>query len=130
LGGAKLTCHLTPGHTKGCTTWSMDVTHDGKVHHAVFFGSTSILDGVPLVGNAKYPRIAEDLAATYRKLKALPCDVFLAPHAGFFGLAEKAERLKKGATLNPFINPQDYRDFIEKAERAFLQRLEKERKDR
>jgi metallo-beta-lactamase class B len=88
LGGTTLTCHLTPGHTKGCTTWTMDVTDDGKVYHVVFFGSTSILPGVSLTRNVRYPGMVNDFTATYRTLKALPCDVFLAPHAIFFGLEE------------------------------------------
>lgn len=54
LGGVTLTCHLTPGHTKGCTTWSMDVTDNEKVHPVVFFGSTSILPQVALVNNTGY----------------------------------------------------------------------------
>jgi metallo-beta-lactamase class B len=128
LGGVTLTCHLTPGHTKGCTTWTMDITEDGKVQHVVFFGSTSILPGVPLVNNAQYPGIADDLAASYRKLKSLPCDVFLAPHAGFFGLSEKAERLERGEKPNPFIDPKAFKNFIEQAEQNFLAQLEREQK--
>src|SRR5258708_39300659 len=30
LGGAVLVAHLTAGHTKGCTTWTMQVTDPGK----------------------------------------------------------------------------------------------------
>jgi metallo-beta-lactamase class B len=128
LGGVTVTCHLTPGHTKGCTTWTMDVTEGGKVQHVVFFGSTSIVSGVPLVNNAKYPNIADDLAATYRKLKRLPCDVFLAPHASFFNLSEKAERLERGEKPNPFIDSTGFKTFIEQAERNFIAQLERERK--
>jgi len=127
LGGATLTCHLTAGHTKGCTTWTMDVTEDGQVYHVLFFGSTSILPGVPLVNNVEYPGIADAFAETYRKLKTLLCDVFLAPHAGFFGLREKAARLEERAKPNPFIDPIAYRDFIGKAERSFHAQLESER---
>jgi metallo-beta-lactamase class B len=127
LGGTTLTCHLTPGHTKGCTTWTMDVVEEEKVYHVVFFGSTSILPGVPLVRNAAYPAIAEDLARTYHKLKALPCDVFLAPHTGFFNLSQKAERLERGEKPNPFIDPAGYRDFIAKSETRFLEQLDQER---
>jgi len=129
LGGVTMVCHLTPGHTKGCTTWTMDATEDGKVCRVLFFGSTSILPRVSLVNNPKYPNIAEDFASTYRKLKTLPCDVFLAPHTSFFGLAEKAERLKRGEKPNPFIDPQGYRDFIAKGESTFLEQLERERKE-
>jgi len=128
LGGTTLTCHLTPGHTKGCTTWTMDVTEDGKVQHVLFFGSTSVLPNVPLVNNLQYPGIADDLAASYKKLKSLPCDVFLAPHAGFFNLSEKAEQLQRGARPNPFIDTTAFKSFLEQAERKFLTQWERDRK--
>jgi metallo-beta-lactamase class B len=128
LGGAALTCHLTPGHTKGCTTWTMDVTEDSKFYHVLFFGSTSVLDGVSLVNNPKYPRISEDYLSTYQKLKSLPCDVFLAPHAGFFGLAEKAAKIEHGEKPNPFIDPSAFRNFIGRAESDFRERLQREQK--
>ena len=55
LGGVTLTAHLTPGHTKGCTTWTMAVEEDGKRYDVVFYGSTTILPGVHLVDNANIP---------------------------------------------------------------------------
>ena len=128
LGGTTLTCHLTPGHTKGCTTWTMDVTNDGKVYHVVFFGSTSILPHVPLTHNALYPGMVDDFTATYRKLNALPCDVFLAPHASFFGLEEKAARLTRGEKPNPFIDPAEFHRFLEGAEAKFRHQLKEETK--
>ena len=84
LGGTTLTAHLTPGHTRGCTTWTMDVPEGGKTYRVVFYGSTTVLPGVRLVGNPVYPAIADDFAASFRTLKALPCDVFLAPHGAMF----------------------------------------------
>ena len=126
LGGTKLTCLLTPGHTKGCTTWTMDVTENGKLHHVLFFGSTSILPGVPLVNNAQYPGIADDFAASFKKLKSLPCDVFLAPHPGFFRLQEKVALLEQGAKSNPFVDPPAFKTFIERAEGDFLAQLHRE----
>lgn len=128
LGGTTLTCHLTPGHTKGATTWTMDVVEDGKVQHVVFFGSTSILSGVPLVNNANYPGIADDLAASYKKLKLLPCDVFLAPHTSFFNLPEKAKRLARGEKPNPFIDAKAFKTFLEQAEQRFLTQVDEEQK--
>jgi len=128
LGGTTLTCHLTPGHTKGCTTWTMDVTGDGKVYHVVFFGSTSILRDVPLTHNPLYPGMVDDFTATYRKLNTLPCDVFLAPHASFFGLEEKAARLTRGEKPNPFIDPAEFHRFLEGAEAKFRHQLKEETK--
>src|ERR1043165_3263479 len=128
LGGTILTCHLTPGHTKGCTTWTMDAKEGDKVCHVLFFGSTTVLDGVSLVNNNAYPNIADDYRSTYRKLKTLPCDVFLAPHAGFFGLAEKAERLERGEQPNPFIDSSAFRNFINRAENDFREKMQREQK--
>jgi metallo-beta-lactamase class B len=128
LGGTKLICHLTPGHTKGCTTWTMEAKEGERIYHVLFFGSTTVLDGVSLVNNKEYPNIADDYLSTYKKLKSLPCDVFLAPHAGFFGLAEKAERLERGEKPNPFIAPSAYRNFISRAESEFREKLQREQK--
>jgi metallo-beta-lactamase class B len=128
LGGTTLVCHLTPGHTKGCTTWTMDVKEEGKIYHVLFFGSTTVLDAVSLMNNTKYPNIVDDYVGTYQKLKTLPCDVFLAPHASFFGLAEKAENLERGGNPNPFVAPAAYRTFISRAESEFRERLQREQK--
>ena len=82
---------------------------------------------VPLVGNTKYPRIAEDYAQSFAVLKRLPCDVFFAFHAEHFGLADKKRRLDEKMTPNPFIDSAGLRAYIEKNERAFLDQLAKER---
>ncbi len=130
LGGTTLTAHLTPGHTKGCTTWTMDVAEGGKTYRVVFYGSTTVLPGVKLVGNPVYSAIADDFAASFRTLKSLPCDVFLAPHGAMFGLEEKARRLKAGEPSNPFIDPDGYRGFVERSERIFADQLRLQRETR
>jgi metallo-beta-lactamase class B len=128
LGGVTLTAHLTPGHTKGCTTWTMAVAEDGKKYDVVFYGSTTLLPGVRLLDNPQYPRMAEDFARTFRVLKSLPCDMFLGPHGSQFGLRDKARRLSAGATPNPFIDPQGYRAFLARSEDVVLHRMERERR--
>jgi metallo-beta-lactamase class B len=127
LGGVALTAHLAPGHTKGSTTWTMETTEDGKTYRVVFYGSTTVLPGVRLVGNPTYPTIADDFAASFRTLKTLPCDVFLAPHGAMFGLEDKARRLKAGERPNPFIDPGGYRAFVERSEQTFLDALRRQR---
>jgi metallo-beta-lactamase class B len=126
LGGTTLTAHATPGHTRGCTSWSMQVEEGGKRYDVVFVGSTSINPGVHLAGKPSYPGIAEDYAKTFRVLKSLPCDIFLAAHASFFNGLEKAARLKQGG-VNPFIDPQGYRDYLTASEKAYGEQLAKEK---
>lgn len=128
LGGVTLMANLTPGHTKGATTWTMEVSENGQVYPVVFFSSASINAGTRLTGPAAaYPRIVEDFTATFAKLKALPCEVFFAPHGGQFAMAEKFERLDRPAQPNPFIDPSGWRRLLTQAENGFLQQLEREK---
>ncbi len=127
LGGVSLTAQLTPGHTPGCTTWTMKAEENGKTRDVVFVCSTSILPGVSVTKNPRYPEMAEDFAKTFRILRSLPCDVFLAPHASFYDGLGKAEKLRNGAKENPFVDPQGYRDYVERKERDFRNQLERER---
>ena len=107
LGGTTLTAHLTAGHTRGCTTWTMTAEEAGKDYNVVFFCSASVLDGYVLVARpghpASYPGIAEDYEKSFRIWKSLPCDVFLGAHGQFFDLTEKYKALKNGAQKNPFM---------------------------
>jgi metallo-beta-lactamase class B len=123
LGGSTLTAHLTPGHTAGCTTWTMKV--EGL--NAVIVCSTSVLPTTKLGAEPSYPGIAEDYERTFRTLRALPCDLFLAAHGSFYKLGEKAERLKKTGGANPFIDPEGYRSYLDRNEKAFRERLQKDR---
>jgi metallo-beta-lactamase class B len=127
LGGVTLTAHLTPGHTPGNTTWTMKAEEGGKSYAVTFVSSPTINPGVVLTNNPKYPEIAEDYAKTFRVLKSLPCEVFLGSHANFFDGLKKGERLRKGETPNPFIDPQGCREFIERREKIYQDQLAKER---
>jgi metallo-beta-lactamase class B len=127
LGGVTLMAHLTPGHTKGATTWTMPLKDGEQTYQVVFFSSVSIAEPTPLLHNASYPNIAKEYAATFEKLKALPCDIFLAPHADQFGFAQKLARLENGANPNPFIDPDGWKRFIASSENIFRKQLEAEK---
>ncbi|HEY2972445.1 MAG TPA: subclass B3 metallo-beta-lactamase [Pyrinomonadaceae bacterium] len=127
LGGVSMTAYLTPGHTKGCTTWTMKVKEGRKKYDVVFVGSTTV-PGYKLVGNSLYPTIADDYARTFRVLKGLPCDVFLASHGSFYSMQEKAELLARRKQPNPFIDGRGYKRFIKQTEKAFREQLGKERR--
>ena len=122
LGGVWMVAHLTPGHTKGNTTWTMEVKDGGKTYNVVFMGSTSA-PGYKLVNNSKYPNIVADYQRSFRLLESLPCDVFLGPHGSFFSLQEKQALLEQGAAANPFIDPQGYRQFLENSKQGFYEQL-------
>jgi metallo-beta-lactamase class B len=126
LGGVTLTALRTPGHTPGCTTWTLDVEDGGQTRQVVIVGSMSINPGTHLAGKPSYPGIAEDYAQTFRVLKGLSGEVFLASHASLYGAEEKARRLRAGAAPNPFIDLVGYRAAVARAEQVYLQQLERE----
>jgi len=126
LGGVTLTANLTPGHTRGATTWTMEVKDGGHAYHVVFFSSATINDGTRLVHNAFYPDIAADLDRSFARFKALRCDIFLAPHGGQFAMAEKFARLDRGEGVAALVDPAGWKQLIAMAEKTFRDRLAQE----
>jgi metallo-beta-lactamase class B len=127
LDDVELTAHLTPGHTKGCTTWTMDAVDDGRKLQVVFIGGSGINPGVQLVGNKEYPDIADDYARTFTVLKGLKPEVFLAQHPDIFGFEDKVRQLRSGAEHNPFIDPEGFRQHVKESEDAYREQLQRER---
>ena len=117
LGGVTLTAHVLPGHTKGCTTWTMPLTDAGVTHKVMFFCSISVA-GNPIAGKLAYPTIVSDYRASFARLKKMDADIFLAPHGNQFGLPEKLAKVKPGAP-NPFIDAGELPRMVMKAEAAF-----------
>ncbi|HWP85119.1 MAG TPA: subclass B3 metallo-beta-lactamase [Terriglobia bacterium] len=125
LGEVTLTAHLTPGHTKGCTTWTTTVEEDGKTYNVVFFCgmATAGIDRAPLLNNPKYPNIVEDYQRSFKLLRTLPCDVPLYPRATTIHMQEKHERLKRGEKPNPFVDPALCKGYIDEYQGLFEDQL-------
>jgi metallo-beta-lactamase class B len=113
LGGTTLVAHLTPGHTPGCTTWTMRA--GGKA--VVFVGSPSTPSEYRLTNNPRYPNAIADYRKQFATLKSLGCDVFLGSHGGFFGLADMIAGKKK------FAGCDEYHAFLATFERRFEERV-------
>jgi metallo-beta-lactamase class B len=126
LGDSVLIGRLTPGHTKGCTTWTMTVSEAGKSYNVVIVGSPNVNPGHKLVHNEKYPQIAEDYARMFMVLKTLSCDIFLGAHGSYFGMDEKLKRKKDGQP-NPFIDTEGYKRFVTDKEQEFRAELAKQK---
>lgn len=122
LGGTGLTAHLTPGHTKGCTTWTMKVTEAGKTYDVVIIGSPNVNPGYRLVNNPAYPQIAADYEKMFGVLKSLRCDIFLGAHGNYFGLETKYPRLNREG-FAVFIDPEGYKKYVADKEQEFRNEL-------
>jgi metallo-beta-lactamase class B len=108
LGGTTLVAHLTPGHTRGCTTWTLKVQDGAKSLDVVIIGSLGVNPGFKLVNNADVPNIADEFRRSFKVMRSLPCDVPLASHPAMYNLADKFAKLGKGGA-NPFIDPAGYK---------------------
>jgi metallo-beta-lactamase class B len=128
LGGAKLVAHLTPGHTKGCTTWTMEVSNGTRTLNAVIVGSPNVNPGYILVGNKDYPKIADDYTKTFAVLKSLPCDLFLGAHGAYFGLKAKYAKMKAG-DANAFIDPDGYKAYVAERDSTFRKEWERQKQN-
>jgi metallo-beta-lactamase class B len=128
LGGTKLTARMTPGHTKGCTTWTMQVQEGGRTLNAVIIGSPNVNPGYLLVGNKNYPQIAQDYVKTFAVLNGLACDVFLGAHGDYFGLKAKHQKIKAGGP-NPFIDPAGYKAYVTEREATFRKEWERQQQN-
>ena len=116
LGGTTLVAHLTPGHTRGCTTWTMRIPEAGRTYDVVI-ACGGLQEGAVLVNNTNYPEIADDFARSIATLKALPVDVFLGAHSWFFDLAGKYKRL--GGATNPYVDPAGYKAWVGAMEKNY-----------
>ena len=105
----------------------MKVEEQGKTLDAVIIGSPNVNPGYVLVGNKNYPGIATDYEKTFKVLKALPVDLFLGAHGGYYGMEAKHARLAQGG-VNPFIDPQGYHAYVDDRQKAFLAEWEKQKK--
>lgn len=126
LGGVKLTAHKTPGHTRGCTTWTLRVHLPGEpastLRNVVIVGGVGFWSDFHFIDRpghpASYPGIAADFEHTFAVLHALPCDIFLGAHGGYFNMLGKLPRLKtEGPTV--FLDSAGYKAFVDGAEAAF-----------
>jgi metallo-beta-lactamase class B len=127
LGGTTLVAHLTPGHTRGNTTWTMKAQEGGKTYDVVIIGSFGTNPGTRLVGNTTVPGIIDEYNQTFRVARLLPCDVPLGSHPGMYNMEEKVAKLGKGGP-NPFIDPEGYKlevDIDEAMYRAVLAEQQK-----
>jgi metallo-beta-lactamase class B len=133
LGNVTLTAHKTAGHTRGCTTWTMRSHLPGEpagtMRNIVIVGGTGFWSEYHFVATpghpVSYPNIAQDFQHTFSELQALPCDVFLGAHGGYFDMLTKLKRYPQSGP-SVFIDPAGYKEYVNDAQETFSKELSKQ----
>jgi metallo-beta-lactamase class B len=118
LGGMTLTAHLTPGHTRGCTTWTFDIAEGGKTFSVLVIGSVGVNPGMKLVNNPAYPQIAQDFQRSFAFLRSQHPDIPLGSHPGMYNMNEKFAKLGRGGA-SPYVDPAGYTSELDIVEGVF-----------
>lgn len=126
LGDVKMTALLTPGHTKGCTTWTTTATNNGMARRVVFPCSITVAGNI-LVGNKGYPGLVEDFRKSFDRLGAMEADVVLPAHPEFGDVFERKERRDAG-DKEAFVDTALLSRMVEQAKASFEKELKKARK--
>jgi len=114
IGTTEITAHITGGHTRGCTSYSFPVREGERVLQVVSACSLVVLQGTG------YRGYRADFERTFRVLRSLPADIWVTSHARLFGRYRKfVARGTAGNTVNPFIDPEGYRAYIDSGEARF-----------
>lgn len=120
VGEIALKANITPGHTRGCTTWSMSVRQLDRDFDLLFFCSATV------AGNSLYPPqyegIVGDFRRTFQTMRDWNTDIFLANHPSFFNMEDKRKRQEAGDEL-AFVDPDRLPELLERLEEAFEQSL-------
>lgn len=124
LGDVAMTAMITPGHTKGCTTWRTTAREGGKTLDVLFLCSLTA-PGYQLVNNEKYPGLFDDYRRSFERLRKLDPDVFLSNHASFFRLPAKLKNRVEGRP-NPFIERGELAAFLDKSWKALEEQRAKQ----
>ena len=133
LGDVTLTARKTAGHTRGCTTWTMRSHLPGEpagtIRNIVIVGGVGFWSEYHFVATpshpVSYPNIAQDFQHTFSELRALPCDVFLGAHGGYFDMLTKLKRYPQTGP-RVFIDPSGYKQFVTDAQETFRKELSKQ----
>jgi len=129
-GGVTLTAHKTAGHTRGCTTWTLRAHLRGEpaetMRNIVIVGGAGFWSEYHFVATpghpVSYPGIVQDFQHTFSVLRALPCDVFLGAHGGYFNMLAKLKRYPQNGP-QVFIDPDGYKEFVADAQKTFEKAL-------
>jgi metallo-beta-lactamase class B len=118
LGDITIQALLTPGHTKGSTTYVTKVVANGKTYTVVLPDGTSVNPGYRVAKNPSYKGIGDDFLRTFHTLEKLKPDIWLNCHTEFFDYEAKLKRSAKEGVA-AWVDPAGYKKYVAEAKAKF-----------
>ena len=124
LGGVNLVMLHHPGHTKGSSSYLLDVKDDNRTYRVLIANMPSVVADIQKAKKTNYPNIEKDYDYTFTAMKKIKFDIWVASHASQFGLHQKR---KPGGGYHPqlFTNRHEYDSSLHELEEYYLQRRSK-----
>jgi len=126
LGGTVMTAHRIPGHTPGCTVWTMPVVDRDATFSLAFHGCNGPNRGVRLIGNENFPSLVEDARAGFERLRALRPDLYLTGHPAEL-FAGRMQAMRDGVRPHPLTTQQPWLELVAELENRFSEQLASQR---
>ena len=129
LGNTTIKCVLSPGHSPGTASFFFDVVDNFKTYKVGYFGGTGFLT---LYKDflKKYNLdmcLRDDFIKTIEKLKGIEVDIVLGNHPSHNHTLEKRQKMKESPNENPFINPNEWDEYLIELESLYRVFLEKDK---
>jgi metallo-beta-lactamase class B len=127
LGNTEIECILTPGHTAGTMSFFFNVTYKNKTYLAGMHGGVGsntmkkeFLEKYNLPASCR-----TDFLEGLEKVKNKPVEIFLGNHTWNNKTEEKLKTLSP--EFNPFINKNEWKEFLKECENKILNLIESEK---
>ncbi len=125
LGDMQLVMLHHPGHTKGSCSFLLTVKDDQRSYIVLIANMPTIVTDKRFSDINAYPGIASDYAYTFKAMKKIKFDLWLASHAGQFKMHDKH---KPGDAYNPaaFIDQPGYDAALNDLQKKYDEKVKKD----
>jgi len=122
LGGMQLVMLHHPGHTKGSCSFLFTVKDDQRSYRVLIANMPTIIVDKKFDDVTTYPGMAEDYAYTFKAMKNISFDIWVASHASQFNLHDKH---KPGDAYNPsaFMDKESYIQQLNELQQQYDKKL-------
>jgi metallo-beta-lactamase class B len=122
LGGVHLVILHHPGHTKGSCSYLFTVKDEQRSYTVLIANMPTVVTSKKFNEIPEYPNIAADYQYTFKAMKPLKFDIWLASHSSQFGLETKHP---PGSAYNPaaFIDQKGYDDELNELQTDFEKKM-------